>query len=110
MLPERAAVVGRPDPLAQVLLADPLRDDAAAEQHLAEAGALLLEERDRLQRQIEAELGVQAADLERADDAERAVPAAAVAVGVAVRADAEDGLAGGRLRATRLPTGSSLTV
>src|SRR5258707_171617 len=70
-----------------------LGDDAAAQQHLPEAGSLLLEEGDRLQRQVEPELGGQAADLERADDPQRAVPAAAIAVGVAVRADSEHGLA-----------------
>ena len=35
------------------------------EQHLTEAGALLLQERDELERQAEAELVVQPADLER---------------------------------------------
>ena len=47
-----------------------------------------------LQRQVEPELGVQPADLERRDDAHRAVVLAAVPVRVAVRADAEDRLAG----------------
>ena len=93
VLPEAAAVVDREEPLLQVLLGDALRDDPAAEQHLAEARALLLEERDQLQRQAEPVLRVQAADLERGDDAHRAVVLAAVAVRVAVRADAERRLA-----------------
>ena len=93
MLPEAAAVVDRAEPLAQVLLGDALGHDPAAEQHLAEAGALLLEERDQLQRQAEAVLLVQPADLERRDDAHRAVVLAAVAVRVAVRADPEHRLA-----------------
>ena len=120
VLPEAAAVVDRAEPLLQVLLGDPLRDDPAAEQHLAEARALLLEERDQLQRQAEAELRVQAADLERGDDAHRPVVLAAVPVRVAVRADAEGGLArragcGRRAcrpgpRTTSKPIGSSSRV
>ena len=93
MLPEAAAVVDRAERLAQLLLGHALEHDPAAEQHLPEAGALLLEERDQLERQVEAELGVQPADLERRDDAHRAVVLAAVAVRVAVRADAEHRLA-----------------
>ena len=93
VLPEAAPVVDRAEALAQVLLGDALGDDPAAEQHLAEAGALLLEERDQLQRQVEALLLVQAADLERRDDAHRPVVFPAVPVGVAVRADPEDRLA-----------------
>ena len=95
VLPEAAAVVDRAEPLAQVLLRDALEHDPAAEQHLAEARALLLEERDQLQRQAEPVLVVQAAHLERGDDAHRPVVAAAVAVRVAVRADPEDRLAEG---------------
>ena len=89
VLPEAATVVDRAERLAQLLLGDALEHDAAPEQHLSEAGALLLEERDELQRQVEAELRVQAADLERRDDAHRPVVLAAVAVRVAVGADAE---------------------
>ena len=62
-----------------------------------------------LERQAEAELVVQPADLERRDDAERAVVLAAVAVRVAVGPDPEDRLAPGRLRATSVPSGSSAT-
>ncbi len=94
VLPEAAPVVERAERLAQLLLGDALEHDPAAEQHLPEAGALLLEEGDELQRQVEPELGVQPADLERRDDAHRAVVLAAVAVRVAVRADAEDRLPG----------------
>ena len=93
VLPEAAAVVDRAERLAQLLLGHALEHDPAAEQHLPEAGALLLEERDELERQVEAELRVQAADLERSDDAHRPVVLAAVAVRVAVRADAEGLLA-----------------
>ncbi len=93
VLPEAAAVVDRAERLAQLLLGDALEHDAAAEQHLSEAGAFLLEERDELQRQVEAELGIEAADLERRDDAHRPVVLAAVAVRVAVGADAERRLA-----------------
>ncbi len=93
VLPEAAAVVDRPKRLAQLLLAHPLEHDAAAEQHLAEAGALLLEEGDELQRQVEPELGIQPADLECGDDAHCPVVLAAVAVRVAMGADGEDLLA-----------------
>jgi hypothetical protein len=93
MLPEAPPVVDRAEALPQLLLGHPLGDDPAAEQHLAEARALLLEERDQLQRQPEPELLVETADLERRDDAQRAVVLAAVAVRVAMRADPEDGLA-----------------
>ena len=93
VLPEAPPVVDRAEALAQVLLGDALGDDPAAEQHLPEAGALLLEERDQLERQVEALLLVQAADLERRDDAHRPVVFPTVSVGVAVRADAEDRLA-----------------
>ena len=92
-VPEAPPVVDRAELLAQVILGDALGDDPAAEQHLAKAGALLLQERDQLQRQVVAELGVQAADLERGDDAHRPVVLAPVPVRVAVRADAEHGLA-----------------
>src|SRR6266508_5585732 len=94
VLPEAASVVDCAERLAQLLLGHPLGDDAAAEQHLPEARALLLEERDQLQREPEAELLVQAADLECGDDAHRSVVLAAVPVRVAMRADAERGLAG----------------
>ena len=93
MLPKAATVVGGAKPLSQVLLGDPLRDDPAAEQHLAEARALFLEKRDQLQRQAEAELLVQAADLECRDDAHGAVVLATVPVRVTVRADTERRLA-----------------
>src|SRR5262249_13361044 len=93
VLPEASSVVERPEALPELLLGDALRHDPASEQHLPEAGALVLEERDQLQRQVEAQLLVEPADLERRDDAERAVVPAAVAVRVAVRADAERGLA-----------------
>ena len=93
MLPEASTVVDRAERLAQLLLGHPLEHDPAAEQHLPEAGALLLEEGDELERQVEAELRVQAADLERRDDAHRSVVLAAVAVRVAVGADGEDLLA-----------------
>ena len=89
-VPERDAVLVA-DRLAQLLLADALQHDPRAEQHLPEARALLLEERDQPQREVVARLGGQAADLERRADAERAVVLAAVAVRVAVRADAERG-------------------
>jgi hypothetical protein len=56
VLPEAAPVVDRPEGRAQLLLRYPLGDDSAAEQHLAEAGALLLEKRDQLERQAEPEL------------------------------------------------------
>ena len=84
VLPEAAPVVDRPELLAQLLLGHTLRDDPAPEQHLPEAGSLLLEERDQLERQLEPELVVEPADLERGDDAHRAVVLAAVAVRVAV--------------------------
>ncbi len=93
VVPEAATVVDRAEPLAEILLVDPLRDDPAAEQHLAEAGTLLLQERDQLQRQVEAELSAQPADLQGGDDAHRPVVAAAVPVRVAVRADPEHRLA-----------------
>ena len=48
VLPEAPAVVDRAKPLAQVLLGHPLEHDPAAEQHLPEPRALLLEERDQL--------------------------------------------------------------
>jgi hypothetical protein len=70
-----------------------LGDDPAAEQHLPEAGALLLEERDELERESEPELLVQAADLERRDDAHCPVVLTAVPVRIAVRANAEGRLA-----------------
>src|SRR5918998_3330397 len=95
VFPERAPVVHRAELLAQVLLAHPLGDDAAAEEHLTEPGALFLQERDELQRETEPQLLVQAADLERRDDAHRAVVLSAVAVRVAVGADAEDPLSRG---------------
>ena len=94
MLPEAASVVDRPELSAQLLLGHPLGDDPAPEQHLPEAGSLLLQERDELEREVEAELRVQPADLERGDDAHRPVVLPAVAVGVAVRPDAEDPLPG----------------
>ena len=94
VLPERAPVVDGAERLAQLLLGDALEHDPAPEQHLPEARALLLEEGDELERQVEPEVGVQPADLERGDDAHRAVVLAAVPVRVAVRADAEDLLAG----------------
>ena len=56
VLPEAPPVVDRAERLLQLLLGDALRDDPAAEQHLPEAGALLLEERDELERQAEAVL------------------------------------------------------
>ena len=89
VLPEAPAVVDRAEALLQLRLGHPLGHDPTPEQHLAEAGSLLLEERDQLQRQVEAQLLVQPADLECGDDAHSAVVAAAVAVRVAVRADAE---------------------
>ena len=64
------------------------------EQHLSEARALLLEEGDELEGQVEPELGVQPAHLERRDHAHRPVVLAAVSVRVAVRADPEDLLTG----------------
>ena len=94
VLPERAPVVGGAEGLAQLILGDALQHDAAPEQHLPEARALLLEEGDELERQVEPEVGVQPADLERGDHAHRPVVLAAVPVRVAVRADAEDLLAG----------------
>ena len=93
MLPEAATVVDRAEALAQVVLGHALGHDPAAEQHLSETRALFLEERDQLQRQAEPELLVQPADLESRDDAHRAVVVAAVAVRVAVGADAEHRLA-----------------
>ena len=93
VVPKAATVVDRAEPLAEIFLLDPLRDDPAAEQHLAEAGTLLFQERDQLQRQVEAELRTQPADLQGGDDAHRPVVAAAVPVGVAVRADPEHRLA-----------------
>ena len=109
VLPEAAGRRRSRGTLAQLLLGDALRHDPAAEQHLPEARALLLEERDQLQRQVEPALRVQPADLERGDNAHRAVVAAAVAVRVAVGADAEGRLAGRAVRATSVPTGSSET-
>src|SRR4029450_1769628 len=53
VLEERAAVVEVTAPLAQMRLLDALRHHAAAQQRLAEPGALLFEERDQLQRQAE---------------------------------------------------------
>ena len=94
VLEERPPVVDRPEALAQVGLLHAVRADAAAEEHLAEAGALLLEEGDQPQRQLEPVLGGQPADLEGDHHAERPVPRPAVAVGVAVRAEGEDGGAG----------------
>ena len=94
VLPEAATVVDRAKRLPELLLAHALQHDAAAEQHLAEAGALLLEERDQLKRQAELVLRVEAAHLEGGDDAHRAVVASPVPVRVAVRADAERRLAG----------------
>ena len=93
VLPEAPAVVDRTERLAQLILGHPLEHDPAAEQHLPEPGAFLLEEGDELERQVEVELRAQAADLECGDDAHRAVVLAAVAVRVAVRADGEDLLA-----------------
>src|SRR5262249_30282879 len=93
VVPEAPAVVDRAEALAELLLGDALRDDPAAEEHLAEPAALPLEERDELERQPEPELLVQPAHLERGDDAHRPVVLAAVPVRVAVRADAEDLLA-----------------
>ena len=111
-VPERASVLVA-DRLPQLLLGHALEHDPRAEQHLPEARALLLEERDQPQRQPLAGLGRQAADLERRADAERAVVLAAVAVGVAVRADAEGRGAGrhvgGDQRADRvLPDGKPM--
>ena len=48
VLPEAAPVVDRAEALLEVVLGDSLRDDPAAEQHLAEARPLLLQERDQL--------------------------------------------------------------
>src|SRR5262249_51387508 len=93
VLPEAPPVVERAEALLQLLFRDALRHDPAAEQHLAEPGALLLEERDQLQRQVEPELLVEPADFECGHDPESAVEAAPVAVRVAVRADAERRLA-----------------
>jgi hypothetical protein len=93
VLPEAPAVVDRTELLAQLILGHALEHDPAPEQHLAEAGPLLLQERDELERQVEAVLGVEAADLERRDDAHRPVVLAAVSVRVAVRTDAEHLLA-----------------
>ena len=110
VLPEAAAVVDRPEALAQVLLGDALQHDPAAEQHLPVARSFLLEERDQLQRQVEGVLGCEAADLERGDHAHRAVVATAVAVqGVAVRPDPEDPLTRRPVAGSSVPTGSSET-
>ena len=93
VLPEAAPVVDRPNRLLEVLLGHALGDDTAAEQADVEARALLLEEGDQRQGQAEPELLVQPAGLEADDDAQRAVPPAAVSVAVAVRADPEHRLA-----------------
>jgi hypothetical protein len=93
VLPEASPVVHGPILLAQLFLGHPLRDDAAPKKHLAEARALFFEKRDELKRKVQPEFLVEAADLERAYDAHRAVVLAAVAVRVAVRADAEHHLA-----------------
>src|ERR687898_541294 len=93
VLPEAAPVVYGAKLLAQLLLRHPLRDDAAPQQHLAEARAFFSEKRDELKRKTEPKLLIEAADLKRGYDAHRAVVLAAVAVRVAVRADAEHLLA-----------------
>ena len=93
VLPEAAPVVDRPETLPEVVVGDALGDDPAPQQHLSEARALLLEERDQPERQAEPQLVVEPADLERRDDTHGSVVLAAVAVRVAVRADPEGGLA-----------------
>ena len=50
VLPEGAAIVDRANPLPQLFLAHPARHDPAAQHHLPEARALLLQKRDRLKR------------------------------------------------------------
>ena len=53
VLPEAPPVVDRQELLLQLLLGDALKHDPTAEHHLAEARALLLEERDKLQWEAE---------------------------------------------------------
>ena len=103
VLPEAAPVVDRAEALPQVVLGHALQHDPAPEEHLPESRAFLLQERDHLQRKVEAVLGAQSAHLERGDDPHRPVVAAAVAVRVAVGADAEDVLARGTVTRDERP-------
>ena len=109
VLPEAATVVDRAKRLLELLLADTLQHDAAAEQHLAEAGAFLLEKRDQLERQTELELLVESAHLERGDDSHRAVVASPLRFESQCEPTPNTGSPVGRFLAMSVPTGSSKT-
>src|SRR5215212_3243839 len=89
MLPEGPPVIYGEKLLAQLLLGHALGDDAATQEHLPEPRTFLLQKGDELEREVEAHIFVEAADLQRGDDAHRTVVLAAVAVRVAMGADAE---------------------